>query len=284
MPDAAEQLTTDRAAVSPFRYPGGKACLTEILKAELKELAPTGGTYLEPYAGGAGAAIKLLASGAARRIFLNDADPRVYSAWWAILNESDRFVEKLEAIDLSVDTWRSQKALVEQADSTKLFDLGFATFFLNRTNRSGILRRSGPIGGYSQTGNYKIDARFYRSSMIDRVRWLAQHSDQITVSNEDGLNFIRRTAQEVEQSTSLYLIDPPYVTAGSRLYMNQMSRENHQSLAELLHGGDVENWILTYDDCDLVRDLYKDDYTSALEVRYSLQTKRIESEIIIRPI
>jgi DNA adenine methylase len=253
------------------------------LARELKGLAPAGGTYLEPYAGGAGAAIKLLASNTANRIHLNDADPRVFSAWWAILNEPDRFVELLQETDLSVDNWRVHKAVVEQADTARRFELGFATFFLNRTNRSGILRRSGPIGGYSQAGRWKIGARFYRKSMVDRVRWLASRADDISLSNEDGIAFIRRTAREVDQATALYFIDPPYVSAGSRLYMNQMGANDHRALATLLRERAVGHWIVTYDDCPLIREIYGTESIESLEVRYSLQKKRVEREVIIRP-
>jgi DNA adenine methylase len=270
-------------AVSPFRYPGGKAFFADVLAAELEAVASDERNYLEPFAGGAGAAIKLLSQGAATRIFLNDADPRVYSAWATVVHDSDRFVQAVKDVEVSVDTWRKCKAAVEDPSNLNRFELGFATFFLNRTNRSGILRGSGPIGGYGQTGKWKMDARFYRESMIQRAKWIGSQADRIVLSNLDAMDFLQKTADGIDLSESLYFIDPPYVAAGSRLYMNRMSPGDHKDLASFLCAGKLENWIVTYDDCELIRELYASQSIDRLNVRYSLQNKRLEGEVLIRP-
>lgn len=82
------------AGVTPFRYPGGKAFLADLLEEKIRANAKIK-TYAEAYAGGAGAAIELMARGTVERIALNDFDRRVYSAWWAILHRTDDFLERM---------------------------------------------------------------------------------------------------------------------------------------------------------------------------------------------
>lgn len=272
------------AGLSPFRYPGGKAWLASLLAAKLREIAPAGGNYAEPYAGGAGAAVKLLASGAANAIFLNDRDPRVYCAWQAILHENDRFQEKLSSVVPDIQQWWACKNIVDNPyKATDPFEIGFATFFLNRTNRSGILQGAAPIGGYEQEREWKLNARFYRQTLLERIDWLGKQSDRIHVSRLDGLRFLRRMANKAKPNETLYFIDPPYVAAGSRLYLNAMQSADHSALADYLCSGELNHWILTYDDCDLVRELYREAQVSKLAVRYTLQRKRNDSEVYITP-
>jgi DNA adenine methylase len=258
--------------------------LANFLDAKLHQIAPHGGTYAEPYAGGAGAAVKLLASGAATEIFLNDRDPRIYCAWQAILYENDRFRDRLLSVVPDIDQWWACKKIVEEpATAPDRFELGFATFFLNRTNRSGILQGAAPIGGYEQEGDWKLDARFYRETLLKRVEWLGKHKDRISVSRLDGLEFVQRMARRAGADQTLNFIDPPYVAAGSRLYLNAMRETDHRSLAEYLSSGALRHWIVTYDDCNYVRQLYRTAVVSTLKVRYTLQRRRSDTEVLITP-
>lgn len=269
--------------ISPFRYPGGKAWMAEALATELGDLAPGGGVYLEPYAGGAGAAIRLLASGAASEIHLNDADPRVYSAWFSLLNDNERFQEALLDADLSMSYWWECKRIVDDPDlASDVFELGFATFFLNRTNRSGILQGAAPIGGYEQAGDWKLHARFYRDTLRERVAWIGRNAKRIHLSQLDGLDFLEAKSTTIT-NPALYFVDPPYVSAGSRLYMNGMTSANHRALGKVLCSGVIPNWILTYDDAPLVREIYHSAVIEPLSVRYTLQKKRNDNELLIRP-
>lgn len=272
---------------TPFRYPGGKAFLCADIKQRLEKIVFTKPVnYAEPYAGGAGAAIQLLAAGTVERIFLNDFDWRIFAAWYSMLHHTERFVERLLSISLDVDTWYQQREIVLHADAnvSDIFDVGFATFFLNRTNRSGIIVGAGPIGGYDQTGRWKIDARFPRDALAARIVWLSDHRDQIELSNEDGLAFLRAKARAHGKQT-FFFIDPPYVSAGSRLYMNAMSELLHMNLAKFLIGNvDMPYWLVTYDDHPLIRLVYSTATIETLDVRYTLQTKRSAGELIIMPV
>lgn len=271
------------AGNTPFRYPGGKAFLADVLEARIQEIGEVT-TYAEPFAGGAGAAIELLARGTVSELVLNDFDRRIHSAWRAIIYETDRFVSRLKSTEVNIETWHKCRRLVEDYDATSdIFELGFATYFLNRTNRSGVIIGAGPIGGYDQSGKWKIDARWYLDTMVKRVEWLGEMRKSITLSNMDGLSFIKGYDKDKAKRT-FFFIDPPYVQAGAKLYMNAMSDLKHKDLAAYLTGEDgIDNWLVTYDDCPLVVDAYSGAKSEKLEVRYSLQNKRMESEVVFVP-
>ena len=229
--------------ISPLRYPGGKAALYPRLQTIVRANDLTAGTYVEPYAGGAGAALALLVTGHVRRVVINDLDPAVYAFWMAAVHESEAFSKLVEKASLDVAEWSRQKETYQTADRTDYLRLGFATFYLNRTNRSGVLN-GGPIGGMDQTGNYKIDARFNKPALIERVRLLGLHAKRITVTNADGMTVIKRYAKK---DNSLIYADPPYFEKAGSLYMNSFTAADHAALAQCLNGVKECRWLLTYD-------------------------------------
>ncbi|WP_245525014.1 DNA adenine methylase [Mesorhizobium sp. M8A.F.Ca.ET.165.01.1.1] len=270
--------------MSPFRYPGGKAFLSDYLTKKLGLIKGQNKHYAEPFCGGAGAAVILLKAGFASHLHLNDADVRVYSAWRAMLEESDRFVERINTVSVDMETWQWASEIVNKSNLKEYdFELGFAAFFLNRTSRSGIIFRAGPIGGYNQTGNWKIDARFNAPALAGRVQWIGSVKDHITLTNEDGLTFLHRSLARVPVARTLFFIDPPYVQAGGRLYLNAMNDAKHIALSDILQNSKLRHWILTYDDHPLIRSLYGSQDISDLGVTYSLQNKRKEREVLIQP-
>jgi DNA adenine methylase len=272
-------------AASPFRYPGGKAFLAEFLRRRLPE--PNGSqptVFAEPFCGGAGAAMNLLADGHVDCLLLNDADLKIYSTWYAMLMEPKRFVDAIYEIPLTMNEWYQQRDLASNhAASGYSFELGFATFYLNRTTRSGIVERAGPIGGHDQSGKWKIDARFNREKLASQVQWIASKRDAIQLSNLDALNFIDKIRRSSDLNATLLFIDPPYVRAGGRLYFDGMTEAKHVALSDVLLSKKIPHWVLTYDDAAIIRELYKDEIMSHISVNYSLQSKRKESELLILP-
>jgi DNA adenine methylase len=271
-------------SVSPFRYPGGKAFLSNYLAAKLQAVNTAPLHYAEPFCGGAGAAMVLLKSTVASHLHLNDADVRIYSAWRAMIKEPERFVDRVRTVPVDLATWHWASELISQSNLKGYdFDLGFATFFLNRTSRSGIVSGAGPIGGYNQTGKWKIGARFNAVALASRVNWLGSVADKITLTNEDGLTFLQRSQVRVPLQRTLFFIDPPYVQAGGRLYLNAMNEGKHIALSDILQNSKLHHWVLTYDDHPLIRSIYHGQEISDLAVTYSLQNKRKEREVLIEP-
>lgn len=269
--------------LSPFRYPGGKAFLAGYLADAIEELpASKGTTYVEPFCGGAGAALALLGQGKVNKVHLNDKDIRIYSVWHAILNENEKFLTALRDTPVTLDTWMKFRSVLTDCGDEYSFELGFATFFINRTSRSGIIQNSGPIGGYNQVGDWKIDARYYKKTMERRIKRIATLAKQIKITNHDGLAFLKSCSQEFDRKSTLYFVDPPYVQAGNRLYYNGMNDHLHNELARFLKSGVCKHWVLTYDNNSQIRELYANRGIKYLPVNYSIRKTRKEKELLIR--
>lgn len=281
--DVRHQFSIMRPS-SPLRYPGGKGSLSTFL-ADLLELnGLTGCEYFEPYAGGAGAALNLLCQGAVSHIHINDADPRVFSLWHAMLNENERFVDQISSAPLDIGEWRRQQAICAQADSSDMFSLGFSAFYMNRCNRSGVLKGAGPIGGYQQAGKWRLDVRFNREELSTRVRIIGELSQRIHVTGLDAIDFLKQSLPYGRgRSKAFVYADPPYVIKGQKLYLNSYGPEDHAELASYLSKQKILPWLVSYDDSPLIKALYKKHQIDMLPIRYSLQSKRSAQELLIAP-
>src|SRR4051812_43067190 len=120
-------------ACSPLRYPGGKQILADLLGALITENSLEGTLYAEPYAGGGGAALKLLFDERVSQILLNDKDRSIYACWKSVLNETNEFVRLVRTARLNIQEWRRQKHIYQHPTEHSMLELGFATFYLNRT-------------------------------------------------------------------------------------------------------------------------------------------------------
>lgn len=263
------QLTSVRphrgAVRTPLRYPGGKARLAGFLEHLLDRTHWRRATYVEPYAGGAGAALSLLHAGVVGRIVINDLDPCVFAFWHAAVNNSPGLLGLLEQAPLTLSEWQRQREIYRRRDTSNLLELGFATFYLNRTNRSGVMN-AGVIGGKAQAGRYKLDARFNKLELRSRLEWIGDNAQHIQVSNLDGLNVIRR---HVKMKKTFCYIDPPYFEKGSFLYMNSFVQQNHADLSDLLRVARGARWVLTYDDVPEIRRLYRGMFQGTFDLPYS---------------
>lgn len=270
--------------ISPLRYPGGKASLTDFLEDVIDLNDLRGEKYLEPYAGGAGAALGLLQRKIVSEIFINDLDPRIFAFWSSILNESERFCEKISTCPLDLKFWHQQREITLRPAEFPLFERGFAAFFMNRCNRSGVIVGAGPIGGYEQKGRWLIGARFNRTGLAERVREIAAMRDAIHLTNLDALKFLKRDLPRGKQRLKvLVYLDPPYVEKGKRLYHNAYEAKDHSTISCYLAAQKALPWLLSYDDTPLIRNLYRSQNIFSLPIRYSLQKKRNARELLIVP-
>lgn len=240
---------------TPLRYPGGKQRLAPFLVEILDTNNLAEAHYVEPYAGGAGAALELLFSKKVSTIHLNDSSRAIYAFWYSVLNYTEELCRMIMSASLTVEEWERNKLIVESPQRHNLLTLGFSTFYLNRCNRSGILS-GGLIGGKNQTGNYKMDARFSRTSLIEKIQNVASKRRAITLTNLDAEDFIERYDHTFPENTLIYL-DPPYYVKGGDLYLNSYKKEDHTRLAELIQTGITSNWILSYDAANEILDLYQ---------------------------
>lgn len=254
---------------SPLRYPGGKAFLAKEFEKILEAIKLQKPVYVEPYAGGAGAALALLFEGKVKKIVINDLDLGIYSFWKSATEHSEKFAKKIMTTPVTMAEWEKQKKIYLDKDA-KMFDKGFATFFLNRTNRSGVLN-AGPIGGKDQTGNYKIDARYNKKDLAERVRKIGKYKNFITVLNEEG---IQLTKKYINKKNTFIYLDPPYMKKGRFLYLDLYKKKDHEQLATMLNDHADSHWVLTYEEMKYVRTLYYNRTRKRLSFKYSVRDSK----------
>ena len=269
---------------SPLRYPGGKAALAPFLEETIVLNGLAGCSYFEPFAGGAGAALRLLREGVVSEIHINDLDSCIAAFWRAVLREPERFAEAITSAKLNVAEWKRQRRIYRDQDTSRPFDLGFATFYLNRCNRSGVLFGATPIGGLNQAGRWKLDARYYPERLAERVSEIAEMAERLHVSNQDARRFLAGKLPRGPARRRVFVyLDPPYCDKGRRLYLNSYSPADHGGLARYMQDQKTLNWIVSYDDTPFVRELYAKLKIHRLSLRYNLQRAKKAQELLIAP-
>jgi len=233
--------------------------------------------YVEPYAGGASVALALLYREYARRVHINDSDCAVHAFWHSVLHETEELCRLVSDTPITIDEWHRQQAIQDDPNANVL-ELGFSTFFLNRTNRSGIIS-GGVIGGKKQTGKWALDARFNKKDLIARIEKVARYRYRISLYNLDAADFIHTVLPSVQPRSMIYL-DPPYFVKGQQLlYTNYYEPRDHTLIAELVRGIQ-QRWVVSYDDVPEIRDLYRDYRYLSYSLHYSAQDRYRGAEVM----
>lgn len=267
---------------SPLRYPGGKQILSRVLSTLISINGREGDIYAEPYAGGCGAGLHLLFSERISTLMINDADRSIYAFWSAILFKTKAFLEMLRDAPLSVDEWQKQRDIYLSGRHQSSLRLGFSSFYLNRCNRSGIIANGGLIGGRDQRGKWKLDARFNKKGLRERIERIAMYRERILVSNLDALEFLSTRAcnRNVADRVFVYL-DPPYFVKGSQLYLDYYDASDHVTLAKYLRRKPPFLWVMSYDNVSPIHDLYKQYRKFPFNLSYSARERRIGKELLV---
>lgn len=261
---------------TPLRYPGGKTKFAPVIK-QIIEKNNLNGHYIEPYAGGAGVALDLLFSGYCSDIHINDLDLAIYHFWKSITEDTEEFIRLVDDTEITIDEWYRQKALLKQDDLSPL-EHGFAAFFLNRTNRSGILK-AGVIGGIKQTGHYKVDCRFNKTDLIKRIERIGELSKHIHVSNYDTEIWLSTMDKQIPDNSLIYL-DPPYYEKGQGLYRNFYRHQDHVAIKNRLANIKTP-WVVSYDNHPSIKEIYQQYRQQEHTLNYSASKKMKATEIVI---
>lgn len=256
---------------TPLRYPGGKGKLTDFLKMIFEQNDLLDGHYVEPYAGGAGIALNLLTHSYASCIHLNDLNPAVFGFWQSVINQPEELCKAIRDVKVTMEEWHRQKAILKSPDNHSPLEIGFSTFFLNRTNRSGIIW-GGVIGGKNQDGPWKLDARFKKDDLIRRIEKIAMYRSRIRLYNLDAAELIKSVLPALPEKTLIYL-DPPYYVKGQGLYENHYLHNDHVSIANLVKKHITHPWIVSYDHAPEIIEMYKDCPTISYGINYSAQDR-----------
>lgn len=273
-----------RASASPLRYPGSKAVLVEYISNLLKQESLLGCTFIEPYAGSAVVSIELLRQEDVKNAIIVERDPLIYAFWYCVFFETDLLLKRIYDTPVTIETWKLLLPLRDIKDVSKadVIDLGFAGFFYNRTNFSGILKAN-PLGGINQSSSYKIDCRFNKISLIEKIKNLATLANRITVVFGDGLSHSKLLVEQLRDQRIFIYVDPPYFQKGSNLYRYWFSYEDHAELAKWLLSQEIP-WLASYDYHDKIMKLYSEKHRQEINFDYWIGNengKRKGKELLI---
>jgi DNA adenine methylase len=262
---------------TPLRYPGGKGRLSNFMREVIELNNLVGGEYAELYAGGAGIAISLLINEVVSHIHINDLDRSINSFWYSVLNHSEELCKRIWDTEITIEEWHRQRC-IQDTREPDVMDLAFSTFFLNRTNRSGIIN-GGVIGGKQQLGKWKLNARFNKKDLVTRIEKIAANSSKISLYHQDAAEFITNFLPKLPSNTLVYL-DPPYYVKGKGLYQNHYQHTDHEEISRLI-GNIHQPWLVTYDNVSAIRELYLDYPQTTFGLQYSTQNRYCGTEVLI---
>ncbi|WP_167257709.1 DNA adenine methylase [Dyella sp. SG562] len=263
---------------TPLRYPGGKGKLVPYVKALMEENNLVDGVYAEPYAGGAAVAMELVLQEYARKVIINDISDGVASFWRSVLDDTDALCSRIRKTRVTMKEWYRQKEIQGQPEEHDDLDLGFSTFFLNRTNRSGILG-AGVIGGKAQAGKWKLDARFNKDDLILRIHAIARMRSRIEFHQMDAVRFLNTITPALPAKSLIYL-DPPYYVKGSDLYLHHYQHNDHVKIAKRIARFKSKNWIVSYDNADEIHGMYSQFRSIVYGLSYSAQDRYKGAEVM----
>jgi DNA adenine methylase len=263
---------------SPLRYPGGKNKLAAFI-AKICIDNNINGHYVEPYCGGASVALFLLMEGFVDKITINDRDRSIYAFWHSVLNKTKQLCELIENAELTIEEWKKQKEVQTNKKFADLIELGFSTFYLNRTNRSGIIN-AGVMGGTKQNGNYLMDCRFNKTNLIERIRRIAKNKKNIRLYKKDAIKLIDKIQNEAETENVVFYFDPPYYLKASTLYLNHYKDKNHKKVSDKIKTIENIKWIVSYDNVPEIKELYSDCNKKEFSFKHTAYEIRDGKEIL----
>lgn len=276
---AAEPARTKLIHFTPLRYPGGKGKLAAFVKQLVEDNSLLDGEYAEPYAGGAAIALELLLQEYVSRIHINDISRPVYAFWKSVLDHTEKLVGLVRDTRLTMRSWDRQKKVIQNESDHDDLTLGFAMFFLNRTNRSGILN-AGVIGGRDQTGPWKIDARYNAVELAHRIESIARLKRRVSLTRDDAYAFLKQAVKTLPARSLIYL-DPPYYVQGKQLYYDFYGHDDHAKIANFVTSSiKKQRWIVSYDNTPETRKLYRGWRRMTYTIGYSARDFRDGREVM----
>jgi DNA adenine methylase len=269
-----------KRVMSPLRYPGSKVRITEMVAGLLEQNLLVGSHLFEPFAGGSAVSLGLLANGFIPSATWVERDPLIYAFWVMVRDNPDELIDRMTRAKVSLQAWKRLLPLraVKRPTRTQLAELGYAGLFFNRTCFSGIVG-AGPIGGMTQRSPYKIDCRFNKNELAVQIRGCAEIIKSVEIVFGDGIKFLKDNCLKMPTHSLVY-IDPPYVTNGHKLYRYHFEKAQHEALSDAVNNLCVP-WLMTYDNHELIRDLYAGEKTKYVKTYQSLKGSRFVKEILL---
>ena len=245
-----------KPSVTPLRYPGGKTWLLDYVKAFARFHKLSSTTIVEPYGGSASISVGLIRSQLVTDATVCERDPLIVAFWNVAIHRNEELIEYLSSLEINMETWYGLRRYLdlEKTNLQNELEAAGAFLFFNRTNYSGIIK-GGPLGGKKQLSKYKLNCRFNKGRIADKIRSLKALEDKLKIIQIDGLEYMKNHALQSPDNVFFY-VDPPYYGAGKDLYRFYFTDFDHQQLSAFLTGTEIP-WLLSYDDAEFIRNLYQ---------------------------
>jgi DNA adenine methylase len=263
---------------SPLRYPGGKNRLANFIYYICKA-NDINGHYIEPYAGGAAVALYLLFNKRVSQITINDIDRSIYAFWYSVLNKTQDFCKLVKKTEINIENWRHCQSIQKNKEKATLLDLGFSTFFLNRTNISGVID-AGVIGGINQGGKYKMDCRFNKKELIKRIRKIARKRENIHLYQLNALDLIDKIEKDQLKKSTIFYFDPPYYIKGESLYLNSYKHDDHKAVSDRIKEIKNARWVVSYDNNENIKSMYEGYRLKEFSLTHSARISKEGKEVM----
>jgi len=254
------------ATVTPFRYPGSKNKMLPILMEHIDKMMAGRNEFCDVFVGGGSVLLEIAKKYPSIQLYANDKDINISSFWEVVAS-----VDSLKMFEL-FDLLEAKPTLelfykLRETPANNIVDRAYRAIFFNRTTFSGI-STSGPIGGKEQKSQYNIDCRYNITALKKKIRVCHELlMSRTKVSNDDFSSY-----ESLTMTNCPAYLDPPYYIKGDSLYPEQMKPAHHEFLAKILEIR--ENWVLSYDDCPEIRQLYTDKQVIDLAARYCINGKK----------
>ena len=266
---------------SILRYPGGKTQLSKFVSNLISINKIKNPIYCEPFSGGSGVSMELLLTNKVNSVILNDLDPSIYSIWFAILHDTDKLIDVVQSMHITMDEWYHHKDIYSKLKDIPVYDfrLAVSALFLNRTNRGGIIT-GGPIGGHEQKSKYSLDCRFNKASIVKKIYAIAEQRHRIRLYMSDAKDLINDVLLQENPEQLFTFFDPPYYKQGQALYKNAFNHEDHVALVASIKTMDEYKWITTYDEYPEIQSIYSEYRLFTYKLRYSVNQFRKANEYL----
>ena len=274
--------------MSFFRYPGGKSKIKDILIEKINQAYENNYNleYREPFIGGGSVCINFLSQKNKQtdKIWINDKDVGIACLWTSVINNPNKLIYKILNFKPSIDYFYEFKnnllSLSNFPDTEdEIIDIGFKKIAIHQISYSGLGTKSGgPLGGKTQESNYKIDCRWSPNYIAKKINKLHKLFSEFKIRENMCTNY--DFAQVIiDDSPSIIYLDPPYYVKGEELYQCGFNYNDHKRLSNCLKN--KFKWVLSYDDCCDIINLYDWANIEKININYSINTARQKGELII---
>jgi DNA adenine methylase len=247
-----------------LRYPGGKSKAVEKIitniPSNIKE-------FREPMVGGGSVSLVIKQLFPNIKVKINDLNYDLICFWKTLRDNPDKLIKEVKRIKKAYKDGRKlYKDLITKSNGNE-FERAVRFFVLNRITFSGTT----DAGGYSQQA---FEKRF-TDSAIERLKIASEIVKDFEITH----GYYEKLLFEDGEGVFIFLDPPYYSTVKSRLYGK--NGELHLNFDHKRFASNMKKcqhlWLITYDDCTEIRELFSFAYIYPWEMQYGMNNYKQSS-------